>query len=97
MKYGVFLLTDFAASIICPRLLALHQLFGSFLPRRIYHRTHVSRMRADRYARLVHLRYFTIFVIGVSDRSVPIREYDINLCKVQWLICILSCHSRNNN
>jgi hypothetical protein len=82
-------LTDFPASIIYPRFLALHQLFGSFQPRQIYHRTHVSHMRTDRYARLVHLRYFTIFILGISDRSVPIRECDTNLCKVRWLICIL--------
>jgi hypothetical protein len=66
--------TLFAASIIFPRFLALHQLFGLFLPRRLYHRTHISCMRADWFERLVHQGYFTIFVLSVSSKSVPICE-----------------------
>jgi len=77
-------LTNFTASIIFPRFLALHRLFGSFLPRRIYHRTHVSRMRHDRFGRLVNQGYFTIFVLGVSDKSVPIRECCANAYIVPW-------------
>ena len=72
-------LTHFAASIVFPRFLALHRLFGSFLPRRLHHRTHISRMRADGFERLVHRGYFTIFVLGVSSKSVPVREYLTNI------------------
>ena len=38
----VISVNEFAGSIIFPKFLALHKIFGSFLPRQIYQRTHVS-------------------------------------------------------
>lgn len=61
------------------RFLALHQLFGSFLLRQIYHGTHVSCIWADWFGCLVHQGYFTIFVLGASDKSVPVHECHANL------------------
>jgi hypothetical protein len=38
---------NFAASIIFPNLLELHQIFGSFLHHQRYHCTHVSYLMID--------------------------------------------------
>ena len=40
---------SFAVSIIHPKLLALHQIFGLFLPHRIYQHMHVSYLMTELY------------------------------------------------
>jgi len=98
LRISLSAFTHFAASIIFPRFLALHQLFSSFLPRRLYHRTHVSRMRADRFERLVHRGSFTIFVLGVSSKSVPIRECSTNIfMAILFTFLLISCQRSNNS
>ena len=47
LQISLSVFTHFAASIIFPRFLTLHQLFSSFLPHQLYHCTHVLHMRAD--------------------------------------------------
>jgi hypothetical protein len=74
--YPQFTESDWAASIILPQFLALGQLISE---RHIYHRSHISRMRSDRMQSLIHHKPFTIFVLGISEVSIPIRECELHI------------------
>jgi hypothetical protein len=63
-----------AAYLLFPQFLGFGKFFVCFGRRYRYHRTHISRMRDDRFRRLMHGNHFTIFVLGASDKSVPIGK-----------------------
>ena len=93
-KIPPMMLMDFTAYIIFPCFLSLHQLFGSLLPHQVYHHMHVSHMWTDCFSHLIHQGYFTIFVLGVSDKSVPVHESHTSIIMVWLFICCISCHSK---
>ncbi|KAF5342711.1 hypothetical protein D9758_015876 [Tetrapyrgos nigripes] len=58
--------------LLCPELLSLSRLFVQLSFR--YHRSHISQMRLDRYARLMKTfpDLITIFVTGIAQTSIPL-------------------------
>jgi hypothetical protein len=75
-----------AASIILPQFLALRQLVSKH---HIYHHSHISHICSDQMQTLIHHEPFTIFVLGISDVSIPIHEFLLSVFITQLLTFML--------
>ena len=67
---------DVAACIFMHQFIGLDAVIAALNRWRPYHRSHISRMRMDRFNRIIQLESFTVFILGAKQQSVPIRMYN---------------------
>ena len=67
---------DVAACIFMHQFIGLDAVIAALNQRHPYHRSHISRMRMDRFNRIIQLESFTVFILGAKQQSVPICMYN---------------------